>query len=62
MVAAIDTGYPLPFAPDNVVNFNFLQIRYAERYVFSATDDFALAREMIAANPDVRTGPRPHMA
>lgn len=41
------------------MNFNSLQIRYAERYVFSLVDDFALAREMIADNPPVRTGLRP---
>lgn len=61
-VIAMDTGQPLQYKPENVVNFNSLQICYAERYVFSCVDDFALAREMIASHPDVRTGPRARMS
>lgn len=60
-VIAMDTGRPLQYKPENVVNFNSLQICYAERYVFSCVDDFALAREMIASHPDIRTGPRARM-
>jgi hypothetical protein len=58
---AMETGHPLRFKPDNVLNFNSLQILYAERYVFSNVDDFALAREMIASHPDARSGPRVRM-
>lgn len=58
ILTAIDAGRPLAFAPENVENFNSLQIRYAERYVFSSLDDFSLARDMIATHPETRTGPR----
>jgi Protein of unknown function (DUF4238) len=57
-VAAIETGRPLTYKPENVLNFNSLQVRYAERYVFSCTDNFVLAREMIERHPDGRFGPR----
>lgn len=57
-ISAIDSGQPLMYRQDNVVNFNSLQILYAERYVFSNNDDFSLAREMIANNANVRCGPR----
>ena len=59
MMAAIETGCPVTFSQEHVVNFNSLQIRYAERYVFSPNDDFGLARQMIAAHPELRIGPRP---
>jgi hypothetical protein len=57
-IAAINSGQPLLYRHDNVVNFNSLQILYAERYVFSNMDDFSLVREMIADNANVRCGPR----
>ena len=44
--------------PDNVTNLNSLQVRYAERYVYSRDDDFELARQMIADDPELRGGPR----
>lgn len=58
IVFAIDTGCPLQYVPENVINFNSLQIIYAERYVFSFLDDFVLARNMLRTNPGLRTGPR----
>jgi len=58
ILTAINTGRPLASAPENVENFNSLQIRYSERYVFSSVDDFTLARDMIATHPETRTGPR----
>jgi hypothetical protein len=58
ILTAINTGRPLASAPENVENFNSLQIRYAERYVFSSVDDFKLARDMIATHPETKTGPR----
>lgn len=59
---AMEEGSPLQAHPENVVNFNSLQIRYAERYVFSCGDDFSLARKMIEDNPAVRMGPRVSIA
>lgn len=61
-ISAIESGQPLMFRHDNVVYFNSLQILYAERYVFSNTDNFSLARKMIASNDNVRCGPRYQMS
>jgi hypothetical protein len=41
---------------------NSLQVWNAERYVYSAVDDFALAREMLARNLKLRRGPRPEVS
>ncbi len=57
--AAINHGVPLLYKPENVQNFNSLQIRFAERYVMSSMENFDLARSMIADHPHMRTGPRP---
>ncbi len=57
-IVAIESGRPLPFRPDNVTNFNSLQIRYAERYVFANKGEFSLAREMVTLVPELRGGPR----
>lgn len=46
------------FTAENVENFNSLQISWSERYVFSSTDDFALADSMLADHPVLRSGPR----
>jgi hypothetical protein len=35
--------------PMNIEYCNSLQIRYAERFIFSATNDFALASDMLAS-------------
>jgi hypothetical protein len=57
-VAAMETGRPLTYEPENVLNLNSLQVHYAERHVFSCIDDFALVREMIERDPSIRSGPR----
>ncbi len=46
-------------APANSIFLNSIQIRNAERYVYSATADFALAEEMMINNPELKVGPRP---
>lgn len=43
---------------DNVINLNSLQVKYASRFVFSSTDDFSLAEEMISKHPDLKEGPK----
>jgi hypothetical protein len=45
----------------SIESINSLQVWNAERYVYSGVDDFALAREMVANNPRLRTGPRPQI-
>jgi hypothetical protein len=58
LAEALRTGNPLAYAEENVTNFNSLQVWQAERYVFSSTEDFALARDMVASSVKLRTGPR----
>ena len=54
-------GTPL-HSSENVRNFNSLQVKYAERFVFSPTPDFSLANEMVNSHPSLRKGMRmkPH--
>lgn len=58
MMEAMQAGGPLESKPKNVEFFNSLQISTAERFVFSSTGDFILAREMMRANPELRRGRR----
>lgn len=51
-------GTPLQYSLENVRNFNSLQVRYAERFVFSCVPDFALPQEMVSSHPSLRTGMR----
>ena len=56
--AALSTGRPLTYSKENVENFNSLQVAGSERYVFSFVNEFDLARDMVAAHPSLRAGPR----
>ena len=58
VLRALETGSPLHYTPEHVMNFNSLQIAHAERFVFSSTDDFTLAKRMLADNPSFRIGMR----
>lgn len=58
LLDSVRRGTPMVQSRDNVVNVNSLQVRYAERYVYSATDEFSLVRRMLQDNPGLRFGPR----
>lgn len=58
---AFRNGKPLFSDADNVLNQNSLQVRQAERYVFSSQPDFDLVQSMIADDPRFRKGPRPEV-
>lgn len=58
IVEAIRNGKPLLNRPESVPHFNSLQIISAERFLFSQTGDFSLAKDMIAKDPTLRNGPR----
>jgi hypothetical protein len=58
LLAGIEAGTPVTYAPPSVLNANALQVTYAERFVFSPTDDFSTTRALVAANQRFRTGPR----
>lgn len=55
---ARDTGKALKMIPDNVRFHNWLQVRYAERFIISSEENFADAADIIAQNPAARFGPR----
>lgn len=55
---ALIESTPLSYSLENVKNFNSLQVRYAERFVFSCVSDFALPQEMINSHPTLRRGVR----
>lgn len=59
---AINTGCPVMYRRENVENFNSLQIVHSERYVFSSTDDFHLAKDMLQSHPILKRGPRAKVA
>jgi hypothetical protein len=59
---AFRTGVALSSSSDNVLNHNSLQVRYAERYVFSSVPEFELVESMIADDHRFRIGPRPEIA
>jgi hypothetical protein len=56
--ASLTSGTLQPRTDENVTNLNALQVRYAERYVYSREDDFDLARQVLADDPGLRIGPR----
>lgn len=58
MMAGFESKMTIQFKPDNVVNHNSLQVEYSSRFVFSHTDDFSLAEQMIQDNPKFREGPK----
>ena len=62
LIAAFEARSVLEYSPDNVVHHNSLQVISAERYVFSSTDDFSLARRMLADHPALAGGPRGQLA
>lgn len=58
MLAGISGKESFPMHPENVVRFNSLQVGKSERFVYSSTDDFSLARKMLAKTPDLKRGHR----
>lgn len=56
--AALATGCPVRYSAENVENLNALQVASSERYLFSSTDDFDLARRMLEEHPALGKGPR----
>ena len=51
-------GKPVQYSPANVENFNSLQVIWSERYVFSYSNDFHLAKRMLEDHPKFKKGPR----
>jgi hypothetical protein len=59
---AFRTGESAPFDCSNVEFVNSLQVWSADRYVYAAQEDFALAAQMVKKNPRLRFGPRSSIA
>lgn len=55
---AAESGEPIQGNSKNTMNVNSLQVRYAERFVYSRNDNFELATQMLNDHPDLRSGPR----
>lgn len=51
-------GVAAKLQPENVENFNSIQILEAERFVFSCDGNFELVQDMIREDPRVKNGPR----
>lgn len=51
-------GVPMKSTAENVRFLNSLQVRFAERFVFSKTDNFALVREMLSHDSKYKSGIR----
>lgn len=49
---------PIKCSMDNVVNINSLQVIFSERFLFSRSNDFNLAQEMILENDKLKHGIR----
>jgi hypothetical protein len=62
LLGAFRTGKCSSLPKVSIEFVNSLQVWNAERYVYSAVDDFALAREMLARNLKLRRGPRPEVS
>jgi hypothetical protein len=62
MSDALLSGGPVQYSPANVENFNSLQVIWSERYIFSASNDFQLAKAMLTDHPALKQGPRPTVA
>ena len=51
--AEIDGQMKMIDSPDNVIYYNHWQVRHAFRFLYSAVDDFSLARSMIEESPEL---------
>jgi hypothetical protein len=61
VIEGLKTGSGVAADPEVVKRHNALQIAHAERWVFSAVDDFELAKEMVRDHTAFRQGPRGHV-
>ena len=62
MSKALLNGGIVQYTPENVINFNSLQVVWSERYIFSTTNDFELVKEMLDSQPNHKRGPRSKVA
>ncbi len=58
LVSSFEAGSPISYLPQNTLNFNSLQVEFAERFLFSSNTNFSIAEKMISDNECFRHGPR----
>ncbi|MFN8613922.1 MAG: DUF4238 domain-containing protein [Vulcanimicrobiota bacterium] len=56
MIHSIRTGASLPSFEDHVVRKNSIQVYSAERFLYSSTSDFSLAKQMVACDSHLKGG------
>jgi hypothetical protein len=57
-LTALTTGRGMILSTENIQSQNSLQVGYAERFVYSSTDDFDDAKKLLKDHPRMRSGPR----
>jgi len=57
-ITGMREGTPINMVPDNVLNLNSLQVAFSYRFLYSSSDAFDVARQMIRENPRFKTAPR----
>jgi hypothetical protein len=58
IIAGLEEGIAVECNDDNILNLNYLQVRYAERQVYCEKNSFWLVRDMLKENSMYRIGPR----
>ena len=55
ILEGIQAGKPvLTLAADTLKHLNSLQVTYSSRFVYGPSDNFSLAREIVAGQPEIR--------
>jgi len=57
-LAALESRASLALEPPNIEFMNSQQVIASERFVYSGSNDFALVREMLENEPQLRSGRR----
>ena len=57
LVEALDGTSPFPLETENAKHLNSLQVFYAERFLFSSSNRFDVANEMLASDAKFKPGP-----
>lgn len=61
LASAVRSGSRVKLTPENMLRYNSLQVRWAERFVASQSQDFSLVNRMLTENQKFRNSVRPRM-
>jgi hypothetical protein len=56
LINGLEAGTPISIVKENVINLNSLQVAFSTRFIYSCIDDFALVRDMLAADSRLKEG------